>query len=142
MNLRAATPADYQYCERLYLSQSSLLVPPEILDLSAISRSLRERWVCAEVRIIQLDGADVGWIQTALEDDALFIRQFMVEEGVRNQGIGTSVMHLLLHEATSAGRSMTLGVVKDNPALRLYERLGFRITHEDDRKFYMRLAKD
>jgi ribosomal protein S18 acetylase RimI-like enzyme len=29
-------------------------------------------------------------------------------------------------------------VVKTNPALRLYKRLGFRVTHEDDRKFYMR----
>ena len=26
-----------------------------------------------------------------------------------------------------------------NPAHRLYERLGFRVTHEDDRKFYMKL---
>jgi len=32
-----------------------------------------------------------------------------------------------------------LNVVKVNPARRLYERLGFRITNEDDRKFYMKL---
>jgi hypothetical protein len=38
----------------------------------------------------------------------------------------------------SASSSVTLGVVKINPALRLYERLGFRITHDDARKFYMR----
>jgi len=29
-------------------------------------------------------------------------------------------------------------VVKTNPAQRLYVRLGFRTTHEDERKFYMR----
>ena len=29
-------------------------------------------------------------------------------------------------------------MVKTNPALGLYERLAFRITHEDERKFYMR----
>jgi ribosomal protein S18 acetylase RimI-like enzyme len=44
----------------------------------------------------------------------------------------------LVEEAASAGRAVTLGVVKTNPALRLYERLGFRITHEDERKFYVR----
>jgi ribosomal protein S18 acetylase RimI-like enzyme len=32
--------------------------------------------------------------------------------------------------------------VKINPALRLYERLGFRITHEDERKFYMKRDPD
>ena len=37
---------------------------------------------------------------------------------------------------------MTLGVVKINPAKWLYDRLGFRITHEDDRKFYMRREPD
>jgi ribosomal protein S18 acetylase RimI-like enzyme len=40
------------------------------------------------------------------------------------------------------GQAVTLGVVKTNPALRLYERLGFRVTHEDDRKFYMRRGPD
>ena len=33
-----------------------------------------------------------------------------------------------------AGQAVTLGVVKTNPARRLYERLGFRITHADDRE--------
>jgi ribosomal protein S18 acetylase RimI-like enzyme len=33
---------------------------------------------------------------------------------------------------------VTLGVVKTNPAKRLYERLGFRVTNEDERKLYMR----
>jgi ribosomal protein S18 acetylase RimI-like enzyme len=37
---------------------------------------------------------------------------------------------------------VTLGVVKKNPALRLYKRLGFHITHEDERKFYMKRELD
>lgn len=37
---------------------------------------------------------------------------------------------------------MTLGVVKTNPALRLYRRLAFAITHQDERKFYMRRERD
>jgi ribosomal protein S18 acetylase RimI-like enzyme len=47
-------------------------------------------------------------------------------------------MKHVISEAAGAGRAVTLGVVKTNPALRLYERLGFQITHEDDRKFYIR----
>jgi ribosomal protein S18 acetylase RimI-like enzyme len=35
-----------------------------------------------------------------------------------------------------------LSVAKINPALRLYERLGFRVTHEDARKFYMKRDPD
>jgi ribosomal protein S18 acetylase RimI-like enzyme len=39
---------------------------------------------------------------------------------------------------TRASHAALLAVVKINPAVRFYERLGFQITHEDDRKFYMK----
>jgi hypothetical protein len=35
-----------------------------------------------------------------------------------------------------------VSVVKVNPAVRLDERLGCQITHQDDRKFYMRRDPD
>ena len=57
---------------------------------------------------------------------------------MRGQGIGTQLVKGLIEEAGRAGRAVTLGVMKTNPALRLYERLGFRPTHEDERKYYMR----
>jgi hypothetical protein len=44
----------------------------------------------------------------------------------------------IAYSKTPHHEALTLGVVKTNPALGLYERLGFRITHEDERKFYMR----
>ena len=84
------------------------------------------------------DGADIGWLQAATDGDALFLKQLFVEAALRRQGIGTQAMHRLIDEAARAGRAVTLGVVKTNPALRFYRRLGFAITHEDERKLYMR----
>jgi len=55
---------------------------------------------------------------------------------------GTQVMHRLIDEATRASSATTLGVVKTNPALRLYQRLGFAVTHEDERKLYIRRERD
>lgn len=92
----------------------------------------------AQVRIVTLDGTDVGWLQSFVKDDALFLGQLFVDKSLRGQGIGTEVVKGLIEEAANAGRAVTLGVVKTNPALRLYERLGFRTTHDDERKFYMR----
>jgi ribosomal protein S18 acetylase RimI-like enzyme len=73
-----------------------------------------------------------------VKEDALFLAQLFVDRALRGQGIGTAVVNALVEEAMRANRALTLGVVKTNPALRLYERLGFRVTHEDERKFYMR----
>ena len=44
-------------------------------------------------------------------------------------------MRQLISDAANLNQAVTLGVVKINPALRLYQRLGFKITHEDVHKF-------
>jgi ribosomal protein S18 acetylase RimI-like enzyme len=46
-------------------------------------------------------------------------------------------MRQLINEATGPNQSIRLDVVKANRALRLYTKLGFEITHDDNRKFYM-----
>jgi GNAT superfamily N-acetyltransferase len=56
----------------------------------------------------------------------------------QRQGIGSDTVRALIEEATRARRAINLGVVKISPARRLYERLGFQLTHEDEHKFYMR----
>jgi ribosomal protein S18 acetylase RimI-like enzyme len=47
-------------------------------------------------------------------------------------------MKYLIAEAEQLNQAVYLNVVKINPARRLYERLGFQVIHEDDRKFYMK----
>jgi ribosomal protein S18 acetylase RimI-like enzyme len=108
------------------------------LDMDAQIAGFRQRWDVTQVRIITRNGTDIGWLQSFVKDDALFLGQLFVDGALRGRGIGTQLVKGLIEEAAKAGRAVTLGVVKTNPALRLYERLGFRTTHEDERKFYMR----
>jgi len=100
--------------------------------------SFRRQWDAAQVRIITLSGADIGWLQSTTKNDSLFLAQLFVDACFQRRGLGTEVMHRLLAEAASSNQPLTLEVVKTNPAKRLYERLGFRITGEDERKFHMR----
>ena len=65
-----------------------------------------------------------------------------VDGSFQGKGIGTEVMHRLIGEAARLHRAVRLAVVKINPALRLYERLGFQTTHEDEGKFYMKRDPD
>jgi len=138
--LRPARSDDFDYCARLYFEGMDKVIKELNLNMSAQIAGFRQRWVVDQVRIITLDGTDIGWLQSFLEADALYLGQLFVEDAWRGQGIGTEVVKGLLEEAARAGHAVTLGVVKTNPALRLYERLGFRTTHEDERKFYMRSA--
>jgi len=72
----------------------------------------------------------------------LFVGQMFVESRFQRKGIGTQVMKRLISEATAFNLPVRVDVVRINPARRLYERLGFRVTHEDDRKFYMKRDAD
>lgn len=131
IGFRAARIHDFAFCRKLYFAKLETVTPEQ-------ETSFRQRWEVKEVRVITFEGADVGWMQTRMQDDVLFLVQLFVETSFQDKGIGTETLKRLMSEAAQSSVPMTLGVVKSNPALRLYERLGFKITHEDDRKFYMK----
>jgi GNAT superfamily N-acetyltransferase len=91
-----------------------------------------------EVRIITADNQDVGWIQEQVENRTINLGSFYVMPAMQGRGIGTKVLDILLARAADQSKAMTLAVVKINPARYFYEKRGFRITHEDQHKFYMR----
>jgi GNAT superfamily N-acetyltransferase len=136
--LRPARPEDLDYCARLYFEGMGGIIKELNLNMDTHAAGFRKSWDVTQVRIITLGGTDIGWLQSFVKDDALFLGQLFVDGALRRQGIGSEVIKGLIEEAARAGQALTLGVVKINPALRLYERLGFRTTHEDGRKFYMR----
>ena len=135
--LRPALPQDFEYRRSLYFAEMNWIIKELPLDQAAQEIGFQQQWDPTQVRLIAVDGADVGWLQTITQASELFIAQMLVERRFQRKGIGTEVIKRLIGEATQLNHTIRLNVVKMNPARRLYERLGFRITHEDDRKFYM-----
>jgi GNAT superfamily N-acetyltransferase len=78
-----------------------------------------------------------GWDQQ-VEDRTINLGSFYVRPAMQGRGVGTKVLDILLTRAADQSKAMTLAVVKINPARYFYEKRGFRITHEDQHKFYMR----
>lgn len=95
-----------------------------------------------EVSVIMADGTDAGWIQQRPDRDAIFLGSIYVIPAMQGKGIGTYVIRKLIDLARVRSQAVTLAVMKINPAVSLYERLGFRITSEDEYKLYMRAGDD
>ena len=84
--------------------------------------------------VAEVDGSVVGacWVRTTDEyghiDDETPSFSISLCEQYRNHGIGGAMMHQMIGDLRDAGYARaSLSVQKENPALRLYERLGFRI---------------
>ena len=139
---RAAVAHDFDYCRRIYFDEMEWIIDRLGLNRTAQEISFEEQWQAPQVRIIMFGGRDVGWLQTITQQAELFIAQLFVDRKFQRRGIGTEVMDRLMAEASRLNQAVGLSVVKINPAVRLYKRLGFQITDEDDRKFQMRRAPD
>ncbi len=139
---RPALGQDFDYCRRIYFAEMEWIIRELHLDEVVQAESFLQQWNETQVRVITLDGADVGWLQSFSRDDDLFLAQLFVERAHQRCGIGTEVMKHLMKEAEWLNQAIRLDVVKINPARHLYERLGFRIVGEEERKFHMRRDPD
>lgn len=77
-------------------------------------------------------------MQTRTNERELFLGSLYVIPEMQRRGIGTHILSDLVAQSRLTSETLTLAVMKNNPAIRLYERLGFRLTHEDQYKVYMR----
>ena len=138
IELRPAVPQDFEYCRRIYCSEMREMLEKLHLDPTAHARGFTYIWNEVCVRIIVVDGIDLGWIQTSVDDHGdMFIAQLFVEAQWQGRGIGTAVMQRLISEATRDGQSIWGYALKTNPAVQLYKRLGFRVVREGKDKFCM-----
>lgn len=88
-------------------------------------------------RVVVIDGQNAGLIAVRPEPDSLWIEHFYLFEQWQGQGIGQAVLAETMSDAADEIRPFRLNVLQGSPALRLYERNGFRVEREDPVDIYM-----
>jgi ribosomal protein S18 acetylase RimI-like enzyme len=79
----------------------------------------------ADWLIVEAGGEPVGRVYLDRRETDLHLIDISLVERRRGGGIGTAIMEDLLELARAEGKTVSLFVEPDNPARRLYERLGF-----------------
>jgi len=113
-------------------------------DLERVGRwnpdRVRERFLNAfvpsQTSVIEIDREPVGLIAAREEADAVWIEHFYLDPAHQGLGIGGRVLAQVM-DAHRGERPFRLNVLLGSPAMRLYERHGFRFDSQDDIDLYL-----
>jgi ribosomal protein S18 acetylase RimI-like enzyme len=137
ITLRPITPDDMDFLYRVYAStrEDELSVLPWSdaekedflrMQFHAQHTHYQEHFTDAKYDVILSGDTPVGRLYVDRRPDELRIIDIALLTEHRGGGIGSSLMRDLIDEAAAAGTPVRIHVEKNNPAKRLYHRLGFR----------------
>ena len=90
------------------------------------------------IKIVTSGNQDIGMFKVTRGSDNWEIVQIQILPDYQHMGIGTELIRNLQEEASQQGITLSLSVLKVNPAKRLYERLGFEVVQEKEKSYTMR----
>jgi GNAT superfamily N-acetyltransferase len=137
VSLRPETPEDREFLSDLYASTREEELRAVTSWNDAEKRAFlrmqfdaqfdhyRKHYSAAEFWVIERDGERVGRLYLHYKPDDLRIVDIALVAAVRGEGIGGRLLGGLLDTARAGGYSVSIHVERNNPAMRLYERLGF-----------------
>ena len=149
LRLRPITPEDEPFLLRLFAStradELALTNWSEEqkaafcrMQFNAQSAHYQKHYGDASFDIIERDGVAAGRLLVWRSGKEILIVDIALLPEHRGSGIGTKLLRELQEEARAAGKPLTIHVEKYNPALRLYERLGFQRIEEQQVYLLMR----
>jgi ribosomal protein S18 acetylase RimI-like enzyme len=95
-------------------------------QFSAQDAHYRQNYPGATLDVIEVDGEPAGRLYVHRGPRDIRIMDIALAPEFRGRGIGSGLLRRLISEADASGRTLSLHVEANNPAVRLYERLRFR----------------
>ena len=99
-------------------------------QFNAMRQGYRSMFPTGEFSIIALDGQPAGRMVIDRRGKEIHVADLALLPAQRNRGIGTFLMRQVCADAAKTGKLVRLFVLKNNRALRWYDRLGFAKTGE------------
>jgi ribosomal protein S18 acetylase RimI-like enzyme len=137
VTFRPIRPEDQEFLAGLYAStrEAELAPVPWSADekaaflkmqFDAQHRHYQEHYPRARFDLILAADEPIGRLYVDHWPNEVRLIDIALVPAWRNRGIGGRLLRDLMAEAAAAGKPLTIHVERFNPALRLYERLGFR----------------
>lgn len=105
------------------------------MQFAAQDAHYRQHYPTAQFSMIEREGTAVGRLYVDRWEKEIRIMDIALLPEERGAGIATRLLRELQEEARATGKALSIHVERMNPALRLYQRLGF--TLREDKGVYL-----
>jgi ribosomal protein S18 acetylase RimI-like enzyme len=151
VTVRPVGPEDEAFLLRVYAStRADELAPVPWTDeqkavfvaqqFAAQTAHYAEHYTGMTSDVVLVDGEPGGRLLVARWTDEIRIVDITLLPEFRGHGVGTGLLRDLVAESREAGKRLSIHVEIQNPAMRLYQRLGFRPV--GDAGVYLLMALD
>ena len=138
VSLRTATAADRPLLRQIYASTRAQELDQVVwapgqreafleMQFVAQDHEFRRLNPDAEHQVVEVDGQGVGRLWVDMRPGDLRIVDIALLPAFRGRGVGSELVAGVQRRAKAQGSSVSVHVQVDNPARRLYERLGFAV---------------
>lgn len=90
--------------------------------------------------IVKLSYESVGLLKYVETTKTIEILQLQIGPNHQGKGVGKYVLKYMISLSKKQSKELTLKVLKENPAVQLYQRNGFLIIGEDQYEFFMKFG--
>ncbi|MDN5923577.1 MAG: GNAT family N-acetyltransferase [Xanthomonadales bacterium] len=138
ITLRPVVDADHAFLRDLYAQVRAAELAPLPWSSAAKREFLSQQFTLqhqhyvqnykdAQLLLIEREAAPIGRIYVFRGPEEIRLMDIALLVDMRGQGIGSALLHELMVEARLHGAQLTLHVEPNNPAQRLYQRMGFTL---------------
>jgi GNAT superfamily N-acetyltransferase len=139
IEFRAAAPDDYEFARSVYFEVQKWIIDQLFgWDEARENEKFRRQFKPEETQIILASGQPVGWFWLTEQEQSIELIGIYITSMHQNQGIGTQIVQTILQRARVEGKVVLFSTAKINKSKKLFERLGFYTTHEEDHKYHLR----
>ncbi|HKJ79890.1 MAG TPA: GNAT family N-acetyltransferase [Prolixibacteraceae bacterium] len=154
ISIRSVTTRDFSFLKKVYRSTRE-----DELKLTGWDESEKEKFIefqfnaqhshytnaykGAEFNLILLKKTPIGRLYLWRTESQIRIMDIALLPEYRGKGIGTRILNSLIRESEKSVKKLNIHVEHNNPALSLYERMGFKKTDDTGVYYFMeRLPKE
>lgn len=85
----------------------------------------RKNFIPHHYDVIEINNSIIGFMKVVSSENEIYLAEIQIAQDYQKQGIGTNLIQSVIQEAQTNNKKLWLKVLKNNPAKKLYQRLGF-----------------